>query len=108
MLESRSAIDFVRFWGPLVRRLASPMYVNNLSFDPAHPWFAVPGADGTEWALEVFTTENVYGLDADKTEFDGSRLEASGLQLLGGQRRAPGTVTVDVRLGDGRRRVLGN
>ncbi len=74
------------------------MYVNNLSFDPAHPWFAVPGADGTEWALEVFTTENVYGLDADKTEFDGSRLEASGLQLLGGQRRAPGTLTVDVRL----------
>jgi hypothetical protein len=74
------------------------MYVNNLSFDPAHPWFEVPGQPGTEWALEVFTTENVYGLDPDRTAFKEGRLAAGGMQLLGGQRRVPGTVDVDVRL----------
>jgi hypothetical protein len=74
------------------------VYVNNLSFDPAHPWFTVPGQPGTEWALEVFTTQNVYGLGRDKTQFSDGRLVAAGLQLLGGQRHVPGNVNVDVRL----------
>jgi hypothetical protein len=76
------------------------MYVNDLSFDPAHPWFAVPGLPGAEWAIEVFTTENVFGLDPAKTQFDQGWLRASGLQRLGGQQVAGGTVTVECRLGD--------
>ena len=75
------------------------MYVNNLSFDPAHPWFPVPGLPGSEWAVEVFTTENVYGLDPKETQFEGSRLVAGRLQLLGGQRPAEGRVAVDVSKG---------
>jgi hypothetical protein len=76
------------------------MHVNNLSFDPAHPWFEVPGVPGAEWALELFTTENVYGLDPSRTEFDGRSLGAAGLQRLGGQHKAAGTATVECRLGD--------
>jgi hypothetical protein len=34
----------------------------NLSFDPAHAWFEVPGLDAARWTVEVFTTENVYVL----------------------------------------------
>jgi hypothetical protein len=70
------------------------MNVNHLSFDPAHPWFAVPGLPGAEWAVEIFTTENVYGIDPAKSRFDGSTLAASGLRWLGGQRGAVGAVTV--------------
>jgi hypothetical protein len=76
------------------------MYVNNLSFDPAHPWFPVPGLPGAEWTVEVFTVENVYGLDPAKSEFDGRRLEASGLQRLGGQQVASGSVTVEGGVGE--------
>lgn len=74
------------------------MYINNLSFDPAHLWFDVPGLPGAEWAIEVFTTENVYGLDPAKTEFDGGWLGAAGLQRLGGQQQASGSVTVECRI----------
>jgi len=72
------------------------MYVNNLSFDPAHPWFPVPGVPGAEWAVEIFTTENVYGLDPGSVQLDGSSLTASALQLLGGQRTAAGSVSVSL------------
>jgi hypothetical protein len=78
------------------------MYVNNVSFDPAHRWFDVPGLPGAEWAVEVFTTENVYGLDPAKTKWDGRWLAASGLQRLGGQQQSAGTVTVGCRAGGDR------
>ncbi len=77
------------------------MYVNNLSFDPAHRWFEVPGVPGAEWAVEVFTTDNVYGLDPELAEFDGRRLAAVGLQRLGGQQKAAGTVTADCGVAGG-------
>lgn len=70
------------------------MYVNDLSFDPAHPWFPVPGAPGLEWTVEVFTLEDALGLDPARVSFDGSRLTATGLQWLGGQRRMAGRVEV--------------
>ena len=76
------------------------MYVNNLSFDPAHPWFEVPGLPGAEWAIEFFSVENAYGLDPTKAEFDGRWLAAEGLQHLGGQQLAVGTVTAECRIGD--------
>src|SRR5215469_16029044 len=73
------------------------MYVNNLSFDPAHAWFAVPSVGNARFAIEVFTTENVYGLDPAHTTRDGRELKASRLQLLGGQRSVEGSVTAAVR-----------
>ena len=68
------------------------MEPNALSFDPRHAWLPLPGVAGLEWALEVFTTENSYGLDPALTNFAAGRLEARGLQWLGGQRRAAGRV----------------
>jgi hypothetical protein len=70
----------------------------NLSFDPAHAWFEVPGLDAARWTVEVFTTENVYGIDPARTTFDGRSLTASGLQLLGGQRQAAGGVDATATL----------
>ena len=75
------------------------MYVNNLSFDPAHAWFEVPGLDTARFAVEVFTTDNVYGLDPTCTTFDSGHLHATGLQSLGGQRSAFGSLDADVRRG---------
>jgi hypothetical protein len=77
------------------------MYVNDLSFDPAHLWLPVPGLGGALWAVEVFTTEGVYGLDPESTSFDGQTLHVTGLQFLGGQRRAAGRVDGTVRVEDG-------
>lgn len=73
------------------------MYVNNLSFDPAHAWFAVPSIGHARFAIEVFTTENVYGLDPAHTTRDGRDLTSTRLQLLGGQRSVGGRVTAAVR-----------
>ena len=36
----------------------------NLSFDPKDPYFLLPGGHGVSWAVQVFTTENGYGLDS--------------------------------------------
>jgi hypothetical protein len=69
------------------------MYINNLSFDPRHPWFPVPGLPGAEWAVEVFTTENVFGVDPARASFDGRVMSAAGLQWLGGQKPADGRVS---------------
>jgi len=76
------------------------VYVNDLSFDPAHPWFPVPGEPGLEWAIEVFTVEDALGLDPARTEFDGRRLAAAGLQWLGGQREVAGRVEVELEQGE--------
>jgi hypothetical protein len=74
------------------------MHVNNLSFDPAHPWFDVPGLAGARWTVEIFTSENAYGVDPDKTVSRGHVLRASGLRTLGGQRQARGSVVVTLEL----------
>lgn len=72
------------------------MYVNELSFDPQHRWFPIPGVDGGEWAVEVFTVVNGYGLDATRVWAEGPVLIADGLQQLGGQRRFAGRVEASV------------
>lgn len=78
------------------------MYANNLSFDPAHQWFAVPGVPGAEWTVEVFTVQDALGLDPARTVSDGARVIATGLRWLGGQRPMPGRVEVVVEdTGDG-------
>jgi len=73
------------------------MYVNNLSFDPAHAWLEIPGMGGARFAVEVFTTENAYGLDPAHTTFDDGNVIATRLQLLGGQRSVAGSVRAVVR-----------
>lgn len=78
------------------------MYVNNLSFDPAHPWFEVPGIAGAEWALEIFTTEDAFGLDPARTEFGGTGLSSDGFQSLDGVKKTPGAATVRCRADDDR------
>lgn len=35
----------------------------DLSFDPRDPYFPLPGAGEVQWAVQVFTTRNGYGLD---------------------------------------------
>jgi hypothetical protein len=77
------------------------VYVNELSFDPRHPWFVVPGIDGAEWAIEVFTTHDVWGLDPASTTFDGLELQSQQLQGLGGQRSTAGLVTTRIDVADG-------
>lgn len=69
---------------------------NNLSFDPAHRWFEVPGLQPTAWAIEVFTNANVYGLDPAACLVEGNRVVASGFQALGGQRRFEGSAAIEV------------
>lgn len=78
------------------------MYVNALSFDPQHRWSPVPGLNGAEWALEVFTVANGYGLDATRVRADGRLLVADGLQQLGGQRRFAGRVEARLDAGPDR------
>jgi hypothetical protein len=74
---------------------------NALSFDPRHPWLPLPGTAGLEWAVEVFTTEDAYGLDPAMTTFANGRLQARGLQWLGGQRRVAGRVDASVETDQG-------
>lgn len=40
--------------------------------------------------MEVFTVDNVFGLDPARTSFEGGRLRVDGLQQLGGQRVSEG------------------
>jgi hypothetical protein len=70
------------------------LYINNLSFDPAHAWFPVPGVPDARWAIEVFTTENAYTADPSAAGVDEEGLRATALMQLGGQRRAAGSVRV--------------
>jgi hypothetical protein len=77
------------------------VYVNDLSFDPRHAWFAVPGLAGTEWTVELFTAQDVWGVDPAETTFDGRVLAARRLRGLGGQRLGTGQVTVSITLVDG-------
>jgi hypothetical protein len=77
------------------------VYVNDLSFDPRHVWFDVPGLAGAKWTVELFTAQDVWGLDPAETSFDGRALNARGLRGLGGQRLGAGQVTVHLTVADG-------
>ena len=61
------------------------MPVNELSFDPRHAWYPIPGFDGAQWSVEVFTVNDVRLIDPDQARFDGTVLQADGLMLPGGQ-----------------------
>lgn len=70
----------------------------DLSFDPRDPYFPAPGATGVEWALQVFTTTNGYGLDTGARLSDDRRhLRADRYSRLGQQQPVEaGSVDVEV------------
>ncbi len=76
------------------------------SFDTGDPVFEVGG-----WALsfQVITLENIYGLASDavtvSADGGGWRLACTALAWGGGQRRAPGAVSVEAQLEDERLRL---
>lgn len=72
----------------------------DLSFNPQHPWFTLPSIPGMEWALEVFTVGDMYGLDPGRTHYAEGLLTSTGVQWPGGQRTFDGAVTAKVSLGD--------
>ncbi len=80
------------------------MYAFDLSYDPRDPVFDI-GQVGEAWAgvglsLQLFTTENVYGVDPARTAVtaDGSRatITADGLSWAGQQRRSEGRIAGSV------------
>ncbi|GAA4611619.1 hypothetical protein [Saccharopolyspora hordei] len=71
----------------------------DLSFDPRDPYFPVPGAPGVEWALQVFTTTNGYGLTSARLSEDGRRLHADRYARLG-QQVPVEAGSVDVEISD--------
>jgi hypothetical protein len=82
------------------------VYAFDLSYDPRDPWFPVPGpASEVRWAVQVFTVDNVYGVDPDRATLhdqgEGLRLDVTGLSWAGQQRRAAGTLEVTVELDEG-------
>jgi hypothetical protein len=81
------------------------VYVNELSFDPRDPTFETPGLPEVRWAVQVFTTRNLFGLAPERTHLaadgDGLRLVCDGLTWAGQQRRASGRVEVHLARRDG-------
>jgi hypothetical protein len=73
----------------------------DLSFDPQDPYFPVAGAS-VHWALQVFTTQNGYGLDGGRStemDVDGAAVRVTeGYARLGQQATFDaGRVSVAVR-----------
>jgi hypothetical protein len=78
----------------------------DLSFDPADPYFPLPGNEHIHWALQIFTTVNGYGLDARRSEqreiADGMVRTTHGIARLGQQASAgPAEVAVAITQRDG-------
>src|SRR5690242_10715851 len=76
--------------------------MDQFGFDFCDPRFAFG-----DWSLslQLFTFENLYGLDADKLETrssDGLEVSAAGLTWAGAQEKAKGTAGLSIsRTGDG-------
>ncbi len=65
--------------------------MQRLSYDPRHPVYTI---FGTEFSVEIFTHENVYGVDPERSELkvEGERaiLTARGLTWAGGTEKSEG------------------
>lgn len=84
------------------------MELADLSFDPRDPTFPLTsalsgmtaGRPAPRWSVQVFTTDNVYGVDPDRvrtvTDAGGYRVIADGLAWAGQQQRSEGRVEVAV------------
>lgn len=72
--------------------------MQNLSFDFKNPLFDF---NGLRFGVQIFTFENVYGLDPDRTFVTGNIQKgcvvAEGLTWAGGQEKAPGNVTIEMK-----------
>lgn len=72
----------------------------DLSFDPRDPYFPSPSSS-VQWALQIFTTTNGYGLDASRARHatpdpDHVHLDCDQFSVLGQQRLAgAGEVTAE-------------
>lgn len=66
---------------------------SDLSFDPRDPYFPLPGC-GIRWAVQIFTADNGYGLDAGAVHADSRGVRADRLALLGQQRPVEGGADV--------------
>lgn len=75
---------------------------DKFSFDFPEPSVAF---EGLSFGVLVFSRENVYGLDRERMTVtpasNGLRVEAAGLVWAGGQERAPGKVTLELRRAEG-------
>ena len=72
------------------------MFPADLSYDPRRPRFALAGLEPAAVAVEVFTTDNVYGIDAERAHTEGNRIVATGLTWAGGRQRAEGRIEVEI------------
>lgn len=85
------------------------MALHQLSFDPRHAWYPIPGWSAW-WSLEVFTTEDVRLLDPDLTTHQAIEgigpqstavtVTATGLSWPGESRKVPGRVDVTLTTTD--------
>lgn len=79
------------------------MQVQDLSFNPGDPFFSLPGDDsGIQWAVQAFTTENVFGVAEESSHIelldDEMTVSTEVLTWAGGQQRVAGWLHVRVRL----------
>lgn len=74
------------------------MDIFELSYDPRDPLYDLPGLPGVRWGLQIFTVNNLYGLDPAQVTLgeDGMHLHCAGLSWGGQQQKSAGTV--DVRI----------
>ncbi len=81
------------------------MTVYDLSFDPRDPYFDLPGVPGVQWAIQVFTTHNLYSLNPTQTritEHGGTiQLVCEGLSWAGQQKHMSGYVEAHLEHQDG-------
>jgi hypothetical protein len=77
--------------------------MQDLSYDPHDPVFHF---NGLRFSVQIFTFENVYGLDPDLCgvagDADDFALSCRGLTWAGGQEKAAGSVSIHVRARAGR------
>lgn len=70
----------------------------NFSFDFKDPFFPI---HQLEFGFRIFTTENVYGPDPEKTRIihanESIRIESNGIFWAGQQRKCAGRIVVQLR-----------
>ena len=80
------------------------METNDFSYNPNDPLFEVPNFPNVSWGIQIFTLQNLYGLDPTKVQHESTdstlHLVCSGLSWAGQQQRAEGQVQVQLEWPD--------
>lgn len=71
--------------------------MDQISYDPRHPWFPLPAAADLRFAVEIFTDENVYGLAPAACTWRDGRLTCTRLAGGGQQFFRDGQIDLTVR-----------